>query len=262
MRRPLVAANWKMHFRRAEAESWTDAFLRERVESPAWSGVEVVLFASYPLLFPLHEKLASTPVALGAQDLSDEVRGAYTGEVSAEQLLDAGCRWVLVGHSERRQRHGEDNARVARKVARALDAGLAPLVCVGETLEERESGRTRQVLARQLEALPCHPSLAIAYEPVWAIGTGRSATPEIAAEAHEYLRHELERRWSRAACEGLRIVYGGSVTPANAIGLARTPGIDGALVGGASLEVGRFLDILRAFSGVPAGAPHVREVPS
>ncbi|HMA47107.1 MAG TPA: triose-phosphate isomerase, partial [Frankiaceae bacterium] len=170
----------------------------------------------------------------------------------AAQLADAGCGWVLCGHSERRRDHGESDELVAAKVGAALAAGLVPVACVGETREERRGGRTFEVLARQLEPLPDDPRLVVAYEPVWAIGTGETATPETAEDAHAFLRERVARRAGTAFAGALRILYGGSVTPDNAPALAARDGVDGFLVGGASLDPARFLAILSSFA--PPGA--------
>lgn len=251
LRQPILAANWKMHFLEAEVRRYAGRLVTALAQDLPKPAVEIVLFAPFPWLVPLRVALDGAPVAIGAQDLSDQARGAFTGEVSGEQLRDAGCRWVLVGHSERRRRHGEDDACVARKVMQALQVGLQPLVCVGETLEERENGTTWEVLRRQLAALPGHPSLTLAYEPVWAIGTGRSASPEQASEAHRFLRQQAAELWGEPSAQRLRILYGGSVTPTNAAGFAAAPEVDGALVGGASLDPDQFLDILMAFISPP-----------
>jgi triosephosphate isomerase len=241
-RRQIAAGNWKMHLVRAEAE----AFCRALRAGLGAAGPEVVLFPSFPLLRPVADALAGSGVGVGAQDLHPEPKGAHTGDVSAAQILDAGCRWVLCGHSERRRDHGESDERVAAKVRAALAAGLAPVACVGETREERRSGRTFEVLERQLGPLPDDPRLVVAYEPVWAIGTGETATPELAGEAHAFLRERLARRAGAAAAAAACILYGGSVTPDNAAELAAQADIDGFLVGGASLDPGRFLAILGA----------------
>jgi triosephosphate isomerase len=249
-RRPLVAGNWKMNLLRAEAETLVAALAAELATgSPE---ADVAIFPSHPLLAPVAAALAGTPIALGAQDLHAQAHGAHTGDVSAAQLADAGCRFVICGHSERRRDHGETDALVAAKARAALASGLAPIVCVGETREERHSGRTFDVLARQLAELPTDPRVVVAYEPVWAIGTGEAATAEVAADAHGYLRDRVARSAGESAARRLRILYGGSVTPASAPELAARPEIDGFLVGGASLEAPRFLAILAAFA--PPGA--------
>jgi triosephosphate isomerase (TIM) len=243
IRRPLVAANWKMHLVRAEAE----AYCRELVAAPAVRGPEVVLFPSFPLLLPVATALAGSGIGLGAQDLHPERAGAFTGDVSAAQIVDVGCGWVLCGHSERRRGHGEDDALVARKVAAALAAGLAPVVCVGETKEERRAGDAFAVLAQQVDGLPLAPEVVLAYEPVWAIGTGETATPGAAADAHAYLRARVARRQGEDFAARLRILYGGSVTPESAAELAAAEEIDGFLVGGASLDPTRFRAIIAPF---------------
>ncbi len=245
LRRPLVAGNWKMHLVRAEAAALAAAV--RAGTSAATGGVEVALFPSFPLLPAVAETLAGSTIGCGGQDLHPAARGAFTGDVAAAQLLDVGCRYVLCGHSERRQGHGESDRLVAEKAAAAAGAGLLPVVCVGETGSERDRGETFAVLERQIAPLDPLPGLVLAYEPVWAIGTGKTATPELAEEAHRHLRRSFERRWGSGA-ESLRILYGGSVTPDNARGLAERPEIDGALVGGASLDPAKFLAIISAFA--------------
>jgi len=245
-RRSLFAANWKMNLRRGDAEAYADRLRRDLAATP--STAEVVVFPPFPLLPTVAERLAGSSVAWGGQDLHPEDAGAHTGDVSAFQLLDWGSTWVLCGHSERRADHGETDALVAAKVAQAVRRGLVPLLCVGETLAQRESGRTEEVLAAQLAAaLPGDDQSpwALAYEPIWAIGTGRTATPELAQEAHAMLRATVAERLGRGASAALRILYGGSVKPENAAGLYAQPDIDGFLVGGASLDPGSFLDIIR-----------------
>jgi len=214
-------------------------------------GAEVAYFPPFTMLADSARLFAGTPVALGAQNLFWENEGAFTGEISARMLLDVGCRWVLIGHSERRQHFGETDATVSKRIGAALRHGLEPLVCIGETLAERESGTTERVLARQLDGALAGLSdddcnrLTLAYEPVWAIGTGKVASPEQAEEAHRAIRDHLETRLTGLG-EGTRILYGGSVKPDNAAGLLGRPGIDGALVGGACLSPGSFLEIIRA----------------
>ncbi|KAB2965458.1 MAG: triose-phosphate isomerase [Thermoanaerobaculia bacterium] len=247
-RRPIVAGNWKMHLLAGEAE----AYCRTLREGLPAGGPEVVLFPSFPLLRPVAAALAGTPVGVGGQDVHPEAKGAHTGDVSAAQLTDAGCGWVLCGHSERRRDHGESDQLVAAKVTAALAAGLVPVACVGETRDERRSGRTFEVLARQLEPLPDDARLVLAYEPVWAIGTGETATPETAEDAHAFLRERLARRGGAAFADGLRILYGGSVTPENAAALAAQSDLDGFLVGGASLDPRRFLAILASLGASAA----------
>jgi triosephosphate isomerase len=244
-RRPFVAGNWKMHLVRFEADSLCR---RIRDGLPADDRTpEVAVFPSFPLLATAVDALAASGIGVGGQDLHPEPRGAFTGDVSAAQLRDAGASYVLCGHSERRQQHGESDALVARKAVAAAAAGLVPVVCVGESRDERRSGAALAVLDRQVAVLDLVPALVLAYEPVWAIGTGETATPEIAEEAHAHLRRRLKERFG-AAGAAVRILYGGSVTPDNSAGLAAMPNLDGALVGGASLDSGRFLAIIAAFA--------------
>ncbi len=252
LRRPLVAGNWKMHLLRSEATLLARAVVRGCAGGVPGALPDVVLVPSFPLLDSVRSILEGSAVFLGGQDLHPEPEGAHTGDVSAAQLVDAGCRFVLCGHSERRRDHGENDARVAAKTVAALAARLAPIVCVGERREERRAGETFEVLARQLEPLPRDPHLVLAYEPVWAIGTGETATPEIAQEAHAFLRARWAEQAGGEAAAALRILYGGSVTPENAAALAGENDVDGFLVGGASLDPTRFLAILRSFA--PPGA--------
>jgi triosephosphate isomerase len=209
---------------------------------------EVVLFPSFPLLPAVADALANSAVACGGQDLHTEDKGAHTGDVSGSQLVDAGCRWVLCGHSERRSDHHEDDELVGQKALAANRYGLYPMICLGETLEERRAGRTFEVLERQLNAaLQGRPDpFALAYEPVWAIGTGETATPEIAQEAHRFLRQHLADLLGDEVARVKRIVYGGSANPQNAGTLIAEPDIDGFLVGGASLDPEKFLAIIRS----------------
>jgi len=236
-RRRIVAANWKMNLLQAEAAAHARALRGELGESP----VRVVVFPSFPLIPAVAAELQESGIAVGGQDLHPEEKGAFTGDVSGAQLADAGCSWVLCGHSERRQGHGEGDDLVARKIAAALRHGLTPMICVGETRDERKAGDTLRVLERQVRAAvdPLEEaSFALAYEPVWAIGTGETATPETAQEAHRFIRGLLRH--------DVPILYGGSATPENAAGLIAQPDVDGFLVGGASLDPGKFLSIIRA----------------
>ncbi len=247
-RRPIVAANWKMHFLRADAQECCAglvAGLGEPASSPA---VEVVIFPSFPLLDTVAGAITGSAVTLGGQDLHPAARGAHTGDTSGAQLADAGCKWVLCGHSERRHDHAESDELVGQKAAAAREHGLVPLICLGESLDERRSEATFDVLRRQLDAaLAAAPSdFELAYEPVWAIGTGETATPEIAQEAHAFLRGELERRLGPERGAAIRILYGGSAKPENAADLFAGEDIDGFLVGGASLDSEKFLAIIGA----------------
>ncbi|HEX3526704.1 MAG TPA: triose-phosphate isomerase [Thermoanaerobaculia bacterium] len=240
-RQLVVAANWKMNLLQADAAVWCRML---RSDLPAGPGSRVLVFPSFPLLPVVARELAGSAVAVGGQDLHPEDKGAHTGDVSGAQLADAGCTWALCGHSERRRDHGETDELVARKAAAALRHGLAPLVCVGETREERQAGAAFAVLERQLRAAltVLTAGFAIAYEPVWAIGTGETATPETAQEAHHFLRGILQA----SGDAGVSILYGGSVTPENAAALRAQPDVDGFLVGGASLDPQKFLGIIRA----------------
>ena len=242
-RRPLLGGNWKMHLTRREATALCSALLRETLSY----GPEVVLFPSFPLLPAVAGALDGSSIAWGGQDLHPEDAGAHTGDVSGPQLVDAGCAWVLCGHSERRQDHGETDAIVSGKIEAAIRNRMTPLICVGETAHEREAGRTFEVLERQLSAaLAGRPArFSIAYEPVWAIGTGQTATPDIAQEAHAFLRELLGDLMGAETAAAKRILYGGSATPDNAAGLFAQPDIDGFLVGGASLDATKFSAIMR-----------------
>jgi triosephosphate isomerase len=249
MRRRIVAGNWKLHGSRA--------FAAELVGGVAAGlpveGVELVLLPPLPYLGQLVGDFGAAGIAFGAQDVSAHDKGAYTGEVSAAMLVEAGARYALCGHSERRQYHGETDASVAAKAVAALQAGLTPIVCVGEQLEERESGRTEAVIAAQLA--PVLDALApealarvvVAYEPVWAIGTGRTATPEQAQAVHTFIRGQVAARDAKIA-GSLPILYGGSCKPDNAAALFAQPDVDGGLIGGASLVAADFLAIARAMA--------------
>lgn len=241
-RRPLVAGNWKMNGSLAEARERARAV----VAGMAAAGrCEVAMAPPFVHLAVVAAELAGSSVSLAAQDASEHDAGAHTGDVSAPMLHEAGCRYVLVGHSERRHGSGETDALVARKFAAVRRAGLVPVLCVGETLSERDAGQTASVVARQLDAvlsLQQFGDAVLAYEPVWAIGTGRNATPEQAQEVHALLRAQLARKDAENA-RGVRILYGGSVKAANAGSLFAMPDVDGALVGGASLDAREFLEI-------------------
>ena len=245
MRQTLVVGNWKMHGSRASVA----ALLGELVESLAAPTAEVAVCPSYVHLPQAVELCSGSAVAVGAQDCSHMPSGAYTGDVSAEMLVDTGCRWVILGHSERRQYHVESDELVAAKLAAAVAAGLLPIVCVGETREQRESGEAESVVASQLRgALDGQKDLAglvIAYEPVWAIGTGLTASPQQAQDMHAFIRACLEGVAGIDAA-ATRVLYGGSVKAGNAAELFARQDIDGALVGGAALNAGDFLAIISA----------------
>jgi len=247
VRRPIVAANWKMYKTVREAEAFVAAFL-PRVA--AVHDVEIVLAPPFTALAAVGAKLAGGAVLLAAQNVNPEKQGAFTGEISPAMLAELGCRYGIVGHSERRALYGEDDALVARKAEALLAHGIRPIVCVGETLEQREQGRGSAVVSAQLAGslarVPAERAdeLVVAYEPVWAIGTGRTATPELAQEVHAVIRRQLRARFGSGA-DRIRIQYGGSVKPDNAARLLAQPDIDGALVGGASLDAESFARIVR-----------------
>jgi triosephosphate isomerase (TIM) len=250
-RTPLIAANWKMHKTRAEAGAFLDAFLPGAADLV---GVEVAICPPFTALATAIERCGGTAVTVAAQNVHDEPAGAFTGEVSAPMLVELGAWGAVIGHSERRRLFGETDAALARKVPAVLAAGLVPILCVGETEDERDEGSTEEVLERQLDAdLAAVPDerlseAVIAYEPIWAIGTGRTATVEQAAEAIAFARSVIARRDAGAAA-ATRILYGGSVKAANAGELMAAEGIDGALVGGASLEPEEFSAICEAAGG-------------
>jgi triosephosphate isomerase len=246
MRRPILAANWKMQKTTAEAEAFVRAFL------PLLEGVgqvDVVLAPPFTALERVGAALRGSPVALAAQNVNAEEEGAFTGEIAPRMLVDLGCGYAIVGHSERRTLFGETNQGVAAKAAALLAHQIRPIVCVGESLEERESDRTFAVISSQIdESLRDLPreratELVVAYEPIWAIGTGRTATPEMAQEVHAMIREQLRRRFGEAGGE-IRIQYGGSVKPENVRDLMGQADIDGALVGGASLDPESFAKIV------------------
>lgn len=259
-RRPLVAANWKMHLVRREAE----VLARTVAAGAVAGGPEVVLFPSFPLLPAIASVLTGSPVELGGQDLHAEAAGAHTGDVSGEQLVDAGCAWVLVGHSERRRDHAESDSVVAGKAAAAFRAGLRPILCFGETAAERRQGEMAAVLLRQIEALLAPlterraQEFALAYEPVWAIGTGDTARPDQVQEAHALVRQRLGQAFGETVAEEVRLLYGGSVKPENAAELAAEPDVDGFLVGGASLDAEKFLAIMARSASLGGSAPRRR----
>jgi triosephosphate isomerase (TIM) len=249
MRTPFVAGNWKMHLTAQPARELAEGIAKS---SESVKGVDIALCPPFPLLAPVKDVLGGTHVALGAQNLFWEAKGAFTGEVSAEMLLDAGCTYVIVGHSERRQYFGETDSSVNRRAHVALNAGLIPIICVGETLDEREGELTSEVIERQVRGAlekftPDQAKiLVVAYEPVWAIGTGRTATPQQAQEVHHQIRSLLTELFGKDTAQAIRILYGGSVKPDNAAELLAQTDIDGGLVGGASLKVDDFSAIIAA----------------
>lgn len=246
MRGKIVAGNWKLHGGRAFA----DALVTQIAAALPLGAVELLILPPLPYLPALSAKFAEAGLGFGAQDVSVHEQGAYTGEISAAMLAEVGARYVLCGHSERRQYHHESSELVARKCEAAIQAGLTPIVCIGETLEQRESGRTEQILADQLQPVlaaagDALDKLMIAYEPIWAIGTGRTATPEQAQQVHAHVRRQVAGQDAKIAGL-LPILYGGSVKPDNAAALFSQPDVDGGLIGGASLAAADFLAIARA----------------
>jgi triosephosphate isomerase len=254
MRRPIFAANWKMHKTVGEALDFVERLL-PLVRSA--SGVDVILAPPFTALDAVARRLAGSSVLLAAQNVHADEKGAFTGEISVGMLAELGCRYAIVGHSERRTLFGETDEIVARKAQALLARELRPIVCIGESLAQREAGQTFAVLERQLAgSLALVPAVraeevVIAYEPIWAIGTGRTATPEIAQEAHAFVRSCLVKQFG-ALSKSMRIQYGGSVKPDNVVALMGMPDIDGALVGGASLDPRDFAQIVRFQS---EGAP-------
>lgn len=254
MKRKLVAGNWKMNGDLRANADLVNAVLAGLPPESA-DGAQAAVCVPAPYLAQVSALCAGSALAVGAQDVSAHDKGAYTAEVSAAMLLDFGVRYAIVGHSERRQYHAESDAAVAAKAQRALAAGITPIVCVGETLEQRESGQTEHVVKRQLAAVihlngHCISEIVVAYEPVWAIGTGRTATPAQAQEVHAVLRAQLKA--ASAQHERIRILYGGSMNAANAAELLAQPDIDGGLIGGASLKAADFLQIIAAASRASA----------
>ena len=243
-RRPFIAGNWKMYKTVSEATS-----LAEETAGSCQDGVEVAIAPPFTALYAVSKKIKGTLLKLAAQNVFWENEGAYTGEVSPIMLKDIGCDYAIIGHSERRQYFGEDNEIVNKKILAAIKTGLVPILCIGETLKERERGKTFEIVKDQLLSalkgilLTGADKLVIAYEPVWAIGTGLTATPDQAQEVHSYLRQLLVERLGKVA-ENIRILYGGSVKPENIFELMEKEDIDGALVGGASLKASTFLKII------------------
>ncbi len=245
--KPLVAGNWKMNGSMAENDTLLDALLTKVTAE----NVEVVVFPPAVYLPQAIAKTKNSLIKVGAQDISSQEKGAYTGEVSGAMLKDIGCEYAMIGHSERRQYHGETDADVAAKMVKALEYGLTPIICIGETLDERESGNMEKVIERQLSTvidivgIEKFETAVIAYEPVWAIGTGKTATPEQAEEVHQLIRCTLEKYDDKIA-GSIRILYGGSVNAGNAERLFEEKNINGALVGGASLKADDFNTIIAA----------------
>lgn len=249
MRTPVIAGNWKMNLLRDEAVALVSE-LASLLKDPG--GVEVIVCPPYTALTAVGDVLSNSTIALGAQDCYSQAHGAFTGAVSPQMLRDAGCTWTIVGHSERRGLFGETDTVLNGKALFARAAGLKVMFCVGETLEEREGGEMQSVLTRQvlggLESMGTgeFSGLVVAYEPVWAIGTGVTASPEQAEEAHAFVRGLISEKFGGTIADGLRIQYGGSVKPDNAGELLAQPNVDGALVGGASLDAKSFAEIVKA----------------
>ena len=247
-RTPLIAGNWKMYKTTPEAVQTAQRIVELVADC---TDVDIMIAPVFTALGPVSQVVRNSPVALGAQNLYWEKEGAYTGEISADMLVSVGCQHVIIGHSERRQYFGETDETVNKKIRAALDAGLIPVLCVGETEGEREAGHTFSVLDKQVKKgldnffAEDLGSLVIAYEPVWAIGTGKTATREQAQEAHQYIRSLIDQNIDKALARTIRILYGGSVKPENIDQLMQMPDIDGALVGGASLDAESFSKIVK-----------------
>ncbi|NOX27906.1 MAG: triose-phosphate isomerase [Gammaproteobacteria bacterium] len=249
MRQPFVAGNWKMNGSRASARKLIDG-IKQGIDSVATA--EVAVCPSFVYLADVQAMLSDTRIALGAQNFSDQKPGAFTGEIAGDMLKDFDCKYVIIGHSERRALYGETDELVASKFITALEYGLRPIFCLGELLEERQQDQTESVIARQLDAILALPGgveglskAVIAYEPVWAIGTGMTATPDQAQSVHAFIRERIAEKDANVAA-GVQILYGGSVKPDNAVELFSQNDIDGGLIGGASLDAGSFLTICRA----------------
>ncbi len=246
MRIPLIAGNWKMHGSRAFV-----AQILPALSAVVPSSIEVAVFPPFVFLPQAQALLEGSAIKLGAQNMDAHDQGAFTGEISAAMLKECACEYVLIGHSERRESYYETDESCMQKTLAAQLAGLTPMLCVGETLEEREQGKTFEVLERQLSAIFHEPRInpapmVLAYEPVWAIGTGKTATPELAQTVHAFIREKLAAWLGNTVAQRMRILYGGSVKPDNAAGLLSQPDIDGALVGGASLVAESFIQIINS----------------
>lgn len=252
-RKKFVAGNWKLNGSLASNEALIKGFAADVDDS-----VDVSVFCPFPYLAQIHQLVSGTTIQFGSQDVSAHSGGAYTGEVSVSMLKEFGVKQVIVGHSERRTLHGETSTMVALKAVAAIEGGLFPIVCIGETLQEREAGKVEEVLASQLDPVIEHAAkfvsnnlwpLVIAYEPVWAIGTGVTATPEQAQQTHKVIRDRIESALGAEVAQGVRILYGGSVKPSNAKEIFSQPDIDGGLIGGAALKFDDFSGIIRAARG-------------
>ncbi|MDD5528884.1 MAG: triose-phosphate isomerase [bacterium] len=248
MRKSFIAGNWKLNKKVSEAVEVSKA-IKEGVIN--LSGADICICPTFTVLKSVYEIIKDSNIALGAQNIWYENQGAYTGEIGASSLLDVGCKYVIIGHSERRKYLNESDETIAHKTLSSLESGLIPIVCIGETLEERESGKAQKIIETQFSGacknLPADKfsKVVIAYEPVWAIGTGKTATPEIAEEMHKFIRQLIKNRYNKELADNCRILYGGSVTPANIENLMKEPDIDGALVGGASLVPESFIELVK-----------------
>jgi len=248
MRKPFIAGNWKMYKNSKEAVELVNSLKRELIDIEL---ADIVICPTYTALSDISDLLIDSNIKLGAQNLHWQDEGAYTGEISGPMLKDIGCEYVIVGHSERRKYFYESDEDINKKIKAAQKNNLKPIFCLGETLEEREQDKTTEVIEKQLKGGLAGLGeddlidLIIAYEPVWAIGTGKTATPQIAQEAHKFIRDWVGKNISSSAAQDLRILYGGSVKPSNAKELIQQPDIDGSLVGGASLEAVSFVDIIK-----------------
>ena len=249
MRKILIAGNWKMHKTVPETLELIGALVGKIGKA---SSMDVVLVPPFTALSAAGKLLGGTPISLAAQNMSHQTEGAFTGEISASMLKDVGAQWVILGHSERRVLYDETDVVVSQKIKTALVSGLNVIFCLGETVTQREDGETYDVVRNQMEIglqdvdARLLASLVIAYEPVWAIGTGKTATPRQAQDVHHFIRSQLDNNYGKALAESMRIIYGGSVTPQNFSSLLQEPDIDGALVGGASLDAESFYDIISA----------------
>ncbi|MEO2069520.1 MAG: triose-phosphate isomerase [Desulfurobacteriaceae bacterium] len=247
MRRLLIAGNWKMHKTVPEALDFVRE-LKKVVEDV--NDRDILICPPFTALYPVSNEIIGTNIKLGAQNMYFEEKGAFTGEISPLMLKDVGCSYVILGHSERRHIFGETDELINKKVLSAIDHGIIPILCVGEKLEEREAGETEKVIEKQvkegLKSVSKDSDFVIAYEPVWAIGTGKTATPSLAEEVHQFIREVLASMFGKEKANSVRILYGGSVKPENAEGLLKMENIDGALVGGASLKAESFAKIVKA----------------
>jgi triosephosphate isomerase (TIM) len=251
MKRPIIAGNWKMNLPWPEAQELV-CELTQKLSGPV--NANIILFPAFTVLKAVHDLLSDTEIKMGGQNMCSQVNGAYTGEISADMLLGSGCSHVLLGHSERRTHFGETDSQINEKLHLALDKNLLPILCVGETLEQRETNQTEKTLGNQLSIcfqdikVDMLSQIVIAYEPVWAIGTGKNATPEQACESHAFIRSTLKELYSSEESDQMSIIYGGSVNPQNSSKLLAQEGVDGVLVGTSSLIAESFYAIINSFN--------------